>query len=783
MKTVSILIPIYNEEKYLPLIIASVLKAKTLGLRKEIILIDDGSTDGTANAITCMVKANPTFISIRLPRNQGKGAALKVGFARATGDILLVQDADCEYDPKEYEQLLEPFLKGNAEIVYGSRNQNRKKFSTKYSYLPFYWGGVLLTWFINLLYGTKLTDQATGYKLFSKKLKPILLSPREQRFSYEVAIVGLLAKAGYQIIEVPIHYWPRSFMEGKKIGVWDFVMSIFVGIKYSLTPAFVPLLLIFVFWSDVIKHLSTRIHDWMDGTFMIWTLQNNIAHFRSLTLDKLYETNAMYPYPHSLSMTDHFYFPSLIATVISFFSSNYFLQFNLLTIGNHILLYLSFYLLAGRFTKNSWSKTIAAFYFSFGPYFMLQMGHLQMVFMWPLILSLYYLLDEKKNNSSVLKSGLWLGAQFLTSTYLGVMGLVMVCIFYTTSWYFSQKKTDDLLKFGFFFASFLLIAGVSIYGYFQVNSLYHPVRDQGQYVSYAAHVTDYLFPAQKSLLYSLFTSWTTMNGHMSSEKAAFIGIVPLIVIAGWWVSINKHKKIFIWISVLAIIGFIFSLGPRFNWNGEYKVFPLPYLVMLKAFPPLGIIRATARWFIFIHFAVSMGFIMSLSQLESFVSPKKRNIIMLAIFSAAIIEFYPMPVRTVDKGYMRPSDTFLIKQCLKDNGPILEYPLEYRADDYTVEKYLAAKTNTLMYSTLHTCPTLSGFSSYEPPQFLNWQNELDNEGLGDKQIKLLKNNKFKYIRVSFDSLRKNEQQNIGIVIQSEKLKKIYFDKESIIYAIQ
>ncbi len=772
------------------------MKANTLGLQKEIIVVDDGSTDGTVGKIENYRldppradDKNTIFKIIFKEKNGGKGAALKAGFKKATGDIFLVQDADCEYDTSDYVNLLKPFLEQKASVVYGSRNQKRKKFNTKYSYLPFYWGGILLTWFINLLFGTKLTDQATGYKLFDKKLKNLLLTPRENRFSYEVAVTGLIAKAGHSIVEVPIHYAPRSFEEGKKIGIWDFIESILVAIKYSFSPFLMPIGLILFFWSDVISHISSRIHDWMDGTFMIWTMQNNIVHFKALALNKIFETNAMYPFLHSLSMTDHFYFPSLIATIISFFTSNYFLQFNLLTVGNHLLVYLSFFLLAGRFTKNIWSKVIAAFYFSFGPYFFLQMGHLQMVFMWPLVLSLYYLLDEKKNNSSVLKSGLWLGAQFLTGTYLGVMGLAMIGLYYVVLLFTERNKVEIFKKFGIFFISFLIVAGVSIYGYFQVNALYHPVRDQGQYVSYAAHITDYLFPAQKSLLYSLLSPWTTLNRHMSSERAAFLGLLPLVV-GGWWLVRKKldpdfrrdDKIVGIWLMTLIAVGFIFSLGPRFNWNGEYKVFPLPYLVLLKAFPPLGIIRATARWYVLIHFAVSMGLVISLSQLESFISPKKRNLIMFVIFIASVLEFYPFRVVTIARDYRRQSDLFLQEQCKNDNGPILEYPFEYRSEDRTVERYLAAKTNTLMYSTLHSCPTLSGFSSYEPPLFLHWQADFDTNGIGGSQLQLLKDNKFKYIRISLRSLKNNEIKDTSLYIHTTKLALIYSDTEFIIYKI-
>ncbi|OGK68382.1 hypothetical protein A2334_05975, partial [Candidatus Roizmanbacteria bacterium RIFOXYB2_FULL_38_10] len=166
---------------------------------------------------------------------EGKGAALKTGFKRAKGDILMVQDADEEYSTKDYPSLLTPFIKENAQIVYGSRNKKRENFHNRYSYFIFYLGGLLLTYFINLLYGLKLTDQPTGYKLFLKSLKGVLLKPKEKRFAYEVAITALLAKKGVSFVEIPIHYKPRTLEEGKKIKAADFIKSMYVALKHRFS--------------------------------------------------------------------------------------------------------------------------------------------------------------------------------------------------------------------------------------------------------------------------------------------------------------------------------------------------------------------------------------------------------------------------------------------------------------------------------------------------------------------------------------------------------------------
>ena len=241
MKKLSIIIPVYNEEDYILKVINSVITADALGLKKEIIIIDDGSTDGTAKEIKIKIKIQNqnkkknscTILFIEKKKNEGKGAALKTGFKQATGDILMVQDADSEYSVKDYPALLAPFLKDNASVVYGSRNKQRENFHNRYSYFSFYIGGLLLTWYINLLYGLRLTDQPTGYKLFSNRVRSFLLIPSENRFSYEVAVTALLAINKIIFVEVPIHYKPRTMEQGKKITTMDFIKSILVGLKYK----------------------------------------------------------------------------------------------------------------------------------------------------------------------------------------------------------------------------------------------------------------------------------------------------------------------------------------------------------------------------------------------------------------------------------------------------------------------------------------------------------------------------------------------------------------------
>ena len=216
----SIIIPVYNEEKTVSTVLDKVSRVK-LPCQKEIIIVDDGSSDGTKEQITDNIK-HKTKDKIKIifhHQNQGKGAAVRTGIEAATGDYILIQDADLEYNPDEIPKLLSPIFqldKLKNIAVYGSR------FQSNYAVIPrlYLWGNKLLTFLTNLLYETKLTDMETGYKLLpSSFLKKVHLVGN--RFEIEPEITAKLVKAKIPIVEVPISYRSRSHLSGKKLTVRD----------------------------------------------------------------------------------------------------------------------------------------------------------------------------------------------------------------------------------------------------------------------------------------------------------------------------------------------------------------------------------------------------------------------------------------------------------------------------------------------------------------------------------------------------------------------------------
>ena len=229
ISTISIVIPVYNEKNTIGKIIGKVLGSDTLGLKKELIIIDDGSTDGSADVLK---KYQNKKIKILFHKeNGGKGVALRHGFKEATGEIILVQDADLEYHPKDYPKIIRPFLKGNVKAVYGSRDLSGKN---RHSSIFFHAGGRLVTSFTNFLFKSNLTDEATGYKAFNAEfLKSLPLKCK--RFEFCPEVTALTLKRNASILEVPISYSARHRREGKKIKAKDGIEAIWTLVRIKLT--------------------------------------------------------------------------------------------------------------------------------------------------------------------------------------------------------------------------------------------------------------------------------------------------------------------------------------------------------------------------------------------------------------------------------------------------------------------------------------------------------------------------------------------------------------------
>lgn len=228
----SIIIPVFNEESTIVEVFKRVQKVNLKNIKKEIIVVDDASTDGSFKK----VKKLKNIVLLRQKKNMGKGAAIRMGLSKATGDFFIIQDADLEYSPSDYEKLLTPILQGRTEVVYGTRLKTfplRVSGSKRTPLVSHYLGNILLTSITNFLYGSELTDMETCYKVFKKEaLQGITIE--SNRFEFEPEITAKLLRKGIKIMEVPIKVKPRGYDEGKKISWKDGFSALYTLLKYRL---------------------------------------------------------------------------------------------------------------------------------------------------------------------------------------------------------------------------------------------------------------------------------------------------------------------------------------------------------------------------------------------------------------------------------------------------------------------------------------------------------------------------------------------------------------------
>jgi glycosyltransferase involved in cell wall biosynthesis len=231
----SVLVPAYNEQETVGQVVERLLSLDDI--LREVVVVDDGSVDSTAEIVQRLVDADPRVRLFRQPKNRGKTAAIRRALAEAEGEILIVQDADLEYDPQEIPDVIDPILAGNADVVFGSRFLVRR--ATRVLYFYHYLANKSLTFLSNLLTNRNMTDIETCYKAFrAGVIKPLHLS--SSGFGMEVEITAMVCKTKARTYEVPISYYGRSYAEGKKIGILDGIMAGVYILYFNLIKPVLP---------------------------------------------------------------------------------------------------------------------------------------------------------------------------------------------------------------------------------------------------------------------------------------------------------------------------------------------------------------------------------------------------------------------------------------------------------------------------------------------------------------------------------------------------------------
>lgn len=535
-------------------------------------------------------------------------------------------------------------------------------------------------------------------------------------------------------------------------------------------------LFVFVFRS-LIFNITSHLIDWLDYPFIVWTIYQNVEKIKTLDFVNFFNSNAFYPNKLTLLFSDILLPQSLIALPFSYFTNNHILVFNLVFLITFILNYISSFLFWRQIFKKNEVAFFGALFTVFSPFVHLLLGHFQMLSFWPLFFSLYFLFknEEKNTFKNSLFVGLFLAIQFLTSAYLAIFLLFTIVIYYSVRLLTKQVRLNDLKNIVLIIAVFLLIDGVFIKGYFDMKKTYQIKRDLGEYITYSAHISDYLFTTNiKSLIHQspVLSKWNFFDKHKLGENASFPGFLLLILASLSLFKFSKVKKEYflglkldhrgLFFFLLIISGLIFSFGPRLSFNGNYAHIPSIYSLFIEI-PLFDAIRSLARWSFLFYFGLIY---FSLAYLHKMVKKsKKTNFILFFILFAFFLEYIPLNIQTHAENYVDNRYSLLRNICSKDKKVLIEFPVTHLSAGKNIIEGLNYISKVQLASLYHKCNLVNGYSGYDLPSLFAHQAEISTR-LGSRKLdslqtylmengidvikfnpeKMIKEDKFSYMKI-------------------------------------
>lgn len=535
-------------------------------------------------------------------------------------------------------------------------------------------------------------------------------------------------------------------------------------IKKNLITFF-PIIFIFLIflliYRSLLFNIKTNLLDWNDSPYYIWTIYQNINHFKNLDFVNFSNSNSFYPLANTLFLSDLLIPQSLIAFFYSFFISSKIIVFNL-TFFTQILLNISCaYILSRALFKKNSARFLATLTLSLSNYFFSQVGHLQMISYWPSLLILYFLLKDELNKiklKSLILIALLLVIQFYASVYLTIFLITIIIVYYLIHFIYQGLNFKYIKQLSLISLIFLLFAGGALYQYKLTQQKYQIHIQYQEYVHYAAYLSDYFFFSHQSLFSLLIKFWNQKNPHLLGEKVvnpslslsvlAFLGVYQLFFLTKHQAKKNQSIKNLLFFFLI-LIGFILSLGPRLVFNQSIKI-PLPYYLLFRL-PLFEPIRATSRWYFLFFLGIWYFAIKYLDQLK--INNKQIKILIIFIALFYLIEVIPINIKTEKKDYYPSVYNEINNQCKQNKLVLLEFPmsLSHKYQEINVKDYLQYKTAMLIASLENNCHLVNGYSGYTPQPILDLENNLETyideqnylafkNMLINKQIDLLKINK-------------------------------------------
>lgn len=566
-------------------------------------------------------------------------------------------------------------------------------------------------------------------------------------------------------------------------------------------------LTLFIFRSLVLN-ITKNLPDWNDYPYITWTIFQNVDHVKNLQFDGFFDANAFYPFKGTLLFSDLLLPQSLIVILISYFTANPVLSFNILFF---ILLALNI-VCSLYFWKSIFSDHKIIFFASlltvFSPYFFLNSNHFQMISIWPYLFGIGFLMRKGLTIKSAVIVALLTTIEFLASVYLSVFMLFTISIWVILTLYSRREElvhygrlqkniiTQTLKGVGVFCIVFIFLSGPFILKYMQVQRSYGISRDYGEYVLYSAHLTDYLFTTHYHSLISTLSpivKWNSFNMHRSGEAGGFPGIVLLsLSILGLLIysrnssSLNLKLPLsfnHIFFLTLMVCGLVFSLGPRLNANGTYLALPLPYEIMLKYNPLVEPVRATARWSFIFYFGLVYFACIGLQKINH---RTKSNLVMSLLSIVFLLEIIPTNKLSESKNYY-PEAYRTIEEVCQSKNVLLEYPMSQFNKEVNILTNLTYRTQILLASVNHKCKIVNGYSGYTPKQYQIYEDELqravenNNES---KFLKLLDSKEISVIKLNKKSLFEDRVKVIEKWFSFyERAKILYQNNEFLVVKIQ
>lgn len=487
------------------------------------------------------------------------------------------------------------------------------------------------------------------------------------------------------------------------------------------------LILVFVFRS-LFFNISTDLTDWRDYPTIDWMIFQNVSKITTLNFNDYFNTNAFYPNKNSLLFSDLLLPQAIIEIPFYLLTHNVILSFNIVFFITFILNYFATFLFWRQIFKKDFLAFFGALFTIFSPFTHLEISHFPMLSFWPFFFSFYFILKsrESKERRNLFFAGIFLAIQFLAAAYISFFLMFMIILFYSIEFLRTKSRRINLIhNLGIILIVFILLDGYFIKNFIDTKKMYNISHELKENVTYSAHLSDYLFTSHiDSVLHQsdLVEKWNNFNKNTMGGQASFPGILlfSLFIFSFFEIKKVQNKLILkfdmsneqLFFTILLLVGFFASIGPRINFNGTYAYIPTPYDLLLKIVPLIQEeIRAPSRWYFLFIIATIYFALQTVRKLHFKVSTSLLLIILLPLF---FLEYIPINITTHSETYINNHYIILKDLCLQKKIVLLEIPVTHLNAYPDIITGLNYISKVQLASTYHQCYLVNGYSSYDMP---------------------------------------------------------------------